>query len=548
MFIIPAAIAFLNITIQESRPRAPEKLVIIELGAGAKAFHKSAQRLAKLRNCEIEAVGEFGDGAALRQAVAKHEAGAVAVFVGPADLDINLNRKIYDSISKIDDDPFPDASIGYFTGARPEDVEGMLDAMERAEREGLPEKRVHAGIATTDQYLKYPTYGDTGGAAFEGVFLPTSEKCKDPRAALARFYEDTKGAGIITFSGNGDPMRAWLFSGDRNRHRELHWPFAPEKILRDFTNADMPAFGAGDLKHWNPTPAVLWFSTCHSGVPCRAMVAGDIVSTFGDPGRNIYFYNLKPEESFCLNVMALRPSAFVAPIGPNHGFSTDVELSRAIGENLSVGEAIRRNWIDLALAWRAEGGVPLTLQFEGKPEAIPQIGGAKGGGAAIMREGTLNRILYGDPTFRPFGNIKNRRPTLEVAVNIKDGDATARVEVAIKDAHSGEAWDPYHGPVRMERVTAGFDVPAGFAGIESLETDGALPLEGGDWIVEKRRGLPSRVWFAFYTKAPADYTKRALWIDGAKYNLTARFAKEAARAMPSGAIRASTAAETGPHK
>lgn len=522
--------------IQESRPavettsEAKEKLLIVEMGPGSAQFHKSALRLSKLRGAPVEKIDDTENLQFFRDAVARSGAGAVAIFVAPETLDINFNRKIYDSICKIDADPFPDATIGYFTGARPEDVEEMLNSMERVERDGLADRRVHVGVATLEQYTKYEKYGDTAGADFSGLFLPVVEKNKDPRGALPALYKDTENCGIITFSGNGDPMRAWLFGGDRNRHRELHWPYEPEKIFRKFNDPEMPAFGAADLNSWNVKNTVLWFSTCHSGVPRRAMVGGDIVSTFGDPARKVYFYNLKPEESFCLSLLARGPASLVAPIGPNHGFSNDVELSRAIGENLSIGEAIRRNWIDLVLTYREKGGFPLTLQFDGKAEAMPP------GPGSIMREGTANRIVYGDPTFAPFVNIKNRRPTLDVKLYTNEKGADGIVSIAVQDPSSGEAWDPYHGPERMERINARFEVPAGFVGIESLVFDGAAPQIYGDWILELRPGRAPSVWFSIFTKAPKEYTKRALWLAGAKYYLNVKFTKDPAKARPSSEV------------
>jgi hypothetical protein len=78
-------------------------------------------------------------------------------------------------------------------------------ALVRIERDGLPERYVHAGIAEVDDLLRYPVYSSPGGAPFSAQYLPTVEHNKNVRALLPRFFEALLGAGIVQFSGNGDP-------------------------------------------------------------------------------------------------------------------------------------------------------------------------------------------------------------------------------------------------------------------------------------------------------------------------------------------------------
>ena len=52
-----------------------------------------------------------------------------------------------------------------------------------------------------------------------------------------------------------------------------------------------------------------------------------------------------------------------------------------------------------------EGGIPLVQQIEGKPESYPGTIHE-----SVMREGTLNRILFGDPLFAPFHGLRIANP------------------------------------------------------------------------------------------------------------------------------------------
>jgi hypothetical protein len=525
------------------------RLLVVELGPGAEKFHAPARRLATFRGAEWARLVDSANPDALRDLARRHSADALAIFVAPETLDLNLNRRVLDAVCRIDDDIFPDASYGYLTGFGAQNVDAMLDAMGHVEREGLPARGVHYGVATTDKLLVYPGRGEKGGIDWTGVYIPTSEKGAAPRDTLPEALAHTKDAGVVTFSGNGDPMRVWLFSGQRNMKRELHWPFDPERIIRDYAHADMPAFGASELRDWELKGRVVSFSTCHSGVPVHAMVAGDIVSTFGRVAdRGIAFYDLNLDESFCLNVLSRGPSAYLAPIGPNHGYLADAEMYRLTSERLPMGEAIRRNHIDIALTYRASGGIPLVQQTAGQREDIPKVPGG------IMREGTLNRILYGDPTFEPFTKLGPAVPSLAITRLEKSGVGGTQksihsVLVAIADPKSPEHWDPYRGspsrdkvPDMGERVVGCFEWKADSPGIESISLHAVNPpeitLTNAEWALETRRARPPVVWFSLNAPKPAEFSKRHLWNKGTSFAFTVHEATDAVSAKQHGEINA----------
>jgi len=507
------------------------RLLVVEYGPGAERFHAATRRLASYRGVEWERLADAANPDALRDLARRQAADALAIVIAPETLDLNLNRRVLDAVCRLDDDMFPDASYGYLTGAEPGDVMTMLERMAAVERDGLPARGIHYGVATTDKLLVYPARPGEGGLDWSGVYIPTAEKCPAPRETLEKALAQSAGAGVITFSGNGDPMRVWLFSDRRNLNPQFHWPYDPARIVRDFASREMPALGASELARWDLAGRVVWFSTCHSAVPVHAMVAADIVATFGKvPDRRIRFYDLRREESFCLNLLARGPSAYLAPIGPNHGYLANVETYRAVNEQLPLGEAIRRNQIDVALTYRSRGGIPLVQEKDGQPEAIPNVPGG------IMREGTLNRILFGDPTFAPFRNTGAARHSLEIRAE------KSTVTVAIKDPQSPEHWDPYRGdpkrdnvPDQRERVMGWFELDA--PGVRDIMLKSNVELTGAEWAIETRRCRPPVVWFSLNAPKHPEYTKRNLWREGARFTFEVKLATDSASVPRHGEVK-----------
>ncbi|MCX6906952.1 MAG: hypothetical protein NTY01_02790 [Verrucomicrobia bacterium] len=517
------------------------RLLVVEYGPGAERFHVATRRLASFRGVEWERLADAAKPDALRDLAWRQAADALAIVVAPETLDINLNHRVLNAVCRIDDDIFPDASYGYLTGADPASAMTMLERMAAVERDGLPARGVHYGTATIDKLLVYPAQKGEGGIEWTGVYIPTNAKCPAPRDTLAKALAASAGAGVVTFGGNGDPMRVWLFSDQRNLKPEFHWPYDSARIVREFAHREMPALGATELGSWDLAGRVVWFSTCHSGVPVHAMVAGDIVATFGKvPDHKIRFYDLLPQESFCLNLLARGPSAYLAPIGPNHGYLATVETYRAVGEKLPLGEAIRRNQIDVALTYRAQGGIPLVQQKEGEVEAIPPVLGG------IMREGTLNRILFGDPTFEPFRGTGPKRNSLEVRTEKRPGGIV--VTVAVADPKSPEHWDPYRGtpsrdkvPDMGERIVGCFELERDATGIQDISVKADLPpgveLTNAEWAIETRRARPPVVWFSLNAPKHPDFAKRNLWKEGARFVFDVKPATHPAAARKHGAMK-----------
>lgn len=505
--------------------------VVVEYGPGTAPFRRVARRLASYRGGERERLSDVARPDALRDLARRMRADALAIVLAPTTLDVNLNRRVLDAVCRLDDDPFPDATYGYLTGADPDHARALLDRMAAVEADGLAPRAVHYGVTPSfDDLVVYPPSPPEDGLSDVGVYLPLVEKLPKVRSVVPRALRQTAGAGVVAFSGNGDAMRVWLFDDRRNLEPARWWPYEPAKVLRDLDHPEMPGIGAADLDGWDLAGKVVWFSTCHSGEPSRTIVIGDVVATFGDTGRVVRFHDLKPGESLCLALLARAPAAYLAPVGANHGWLASVERRRAVRERLPVGEAIRRNQIDIALTYRVAGGIPLVQQTDGAPERHPEVTGA------VMREGLLNRVLFGDPAFAPFAALPPAAPLVTVATT--PGAGGADVVVSVERADPLEAWDPFHGPDRGERLVGSFPVPSEGA-LASISLEATPPGGGptaGEWAIEVRRGRPPLVWFVLNAPAAPDPTPRALWRAGATFRLRAEFAPTGQAGARGGAI------------
>ncbi|MCE9583890.1 MAG: hypothetical protein K8T20_15515, partial [Planctomycetes bacterium] len=490
-----------------------KRLLVLELGANTAPFHKIARRLAQFRGAERERLEDASKWEPLRDLAKRQRADALAIVLAPETLDINLNRRVMWALQQLDGDPFQDATVGYLTAAEPAHVQAMLDAMARIEHDGISPRGVDYGVSPgMKEVTAYAEYRKEGGMTWEGVFFPTVEGCAGVRGQFGKAFGHTKGAGAVMICGNGDPMRIWLFDDQRNMKPELHWKYDEKKICRDWGNKELTALGTSDAVAWDLSGAVLWSGTCHSAATKHAIVGGDIVSTFGDTKRLVKFYDLQPGESLGLTYLAHGPAAYLAPIGANHGYRCSIESSRATRGDLTLGEAIRLNSVEVTLACREFGAYPLIVQVDDSPEAEPEVAGG------FMMEATQNRILFGDPTFAPFGKISPHEP----AVKVTRGKATKggfQVSVTLTDIGASEDVDQHRGREidSAERVMGSFELEKGVS-VSSIRLTATgvdlAQVNHTDWIVDRRRGRSDVVWFSVNAPQPKKYgDPRVLWND-----------------------------------
>lgn len=484
--------------------------VIVELGAGSERFRRSARRLASYRGAERERLADATDPDALRDLLRRARADAAALVVAPEAMDVNLNRRAIDAACRVDDDVFPDVALGWLTASDPAHVRAMLDRMAGVEADGLAPRGTGFGIVSGgfDKPTVLPAAPPEDGIAWTHAYFPLVETDPEVRVAVGKTLEAVEGAGLVEFGGNGDAMRVWLFSDRRNTERAKWWPYEPSRVLRDLAHREMPGIGAPDLAAWDLAGKVVWFSTCHSGEPTRTAVWGDVVSTFGDTGGRVRFHELGPGESLCTAILARAPAAFLAPVGPNHGWLALVERRRAVRERLSLGEAIRRGQVEVALSDRAFGGIPLVEQHEGRPEAVPPFEGA------VMRENVLNRVLYGDPLFRPFASLPPNPALWSVGrTDAAPSQAAFDVRLRIELVDALEWWDSFRPPERGEHVVASVPLADGEE-VLSVEALGEPALTFGEWAVERRRAAPPLLWLGLNAALSANRYDHRLWVRG----------------------------------
>lgn len=500
-----------------------ERLLVVEAAKGADRLHASVRRLANYRGGAWSRLADASSPDAITSLARREHADALALAAAPETIDINFHRRAIDAVCRLDDDVFPDASFGYLTGARPEHVRAMLDRMGEVENDGMRPNEVGYGVAELDDLTVYPAQEPKDGLVSTSVYLPPVERYARVRSRIPEALARARGAGFVTFSGNGDPMRIWLFSDQRNLREDLHWKFDPKKVCRDWAREGLTALGAPELAAWEIGGALVQFTTCHSGVPHRALVEGDIVSTFGATGGVARFYDLTPEESLCLTILSRAPCALLAPIGANHGALGIPERDRLHWENLAAGETIRRNQIDVALHWRREGRIPLVQYEDGGPDPAPN--GVPGN---VMREGTLNRALFGDPTFRPFAALSPGKGSLRVTREGGEKAAgSARFSVAVERPDSFEYWNPYSGRRETgERLVVGLplrDTERGVLGV-ALAFDGAgrPQVTSASWTLETRRAAPPVLWVMLEAPATGKYDVKELWRRDVTYRLEVR--------------------------
>ncbi|MBI2920447.1 MAG: hypothetical protein HYY18_05125 [Planctomycetes bacterium] len=502
------------------------RMVVVEYGKGSERFHASVRRLASYRGCEWERLAEGDRVEPLRDLARRQQADSIAIAVAPGVLDFNLNRRVLEAVSTIDEDVFPDAAFGFLTGAKPEHVRAMLDRMAEVEHDGMRPREVSYGVAEVDDVSVYPPGPAEDGLTLTDVYIPTHERYAKVRSKLPEALAQARGAGFVHFSGNGDPMRIWLFDDQRNAKPELHWKFDPKKICRNWADKDLTSLGSTEFANWEIAGAMMQFTTCHSGVTGRAIVESDIVATFGSTGHVARFYDLTPEESLCLNLLSRAPCALLAPIGPNHGALGIPEKDRLHWENLPAGEAIRRGHIDVALHWRTEGRVPMVQFVEGKPDPSPNdIAGN------IMREGTLNRVLFGDPTFRPFEAVSPRKGSLQVErVKTASNGGAATFSVTVLRPTTFEYWNPYAGDgQRGERLVVGIPFQGGELGVSKVSLSTAVKpapaITKASWTLESRRGQAPMLWIMLEAPDTGDYDKKEMWRKDAVYTVDVEFAE-----------------------
>lgn len=357
---------------------------------------------------------------------------ALLFVVRPERFDRTLHRRILLALCRLDDDPLVDATFGYLTARDGQALRALWERTEALHGKGLSSRTWHsAGVAGGMRSTIYGGHrteleksaGFTGDSYYFGCLEVDPDVRKFVEGALPKLAQ----AGVLEWSGNGDPQGIWLFDGARNLDRSKHWEYDPARVGADPEGA-MPRITAELVRAMKLQRAVVWSGACHGAATGRIDLEGDIVSTFGRaaPGT---VHQLPLEQSFGLALLDAGAAALLAPVGPNHGMSAMRESEFALREGASLGEAVKSSWDDVLLA--CGGDLRLDLRIDGV---------LVDAGEPIMQGGGANRVLLGDPTLRPFDATRDARE----AVTVERGEqGRFRVQVEWKSGFHARAWDMY---------------------------------------------------------------------------------------------------------
>ncbi|MHC4956291.1 MAG: hypothetical protein ACYTGZ_20815 [Planctomycetota bacterium] len=378
---------------------------------------EAAQVLAKHRKAEIVAFSPTAPEECLATLI-KKGARHVAVFVEPHEMDVNLVRRFIVLSTLMDEDPFCDFAFGFFTASTPEKVKAFVQRSIEADTKGV--KRATTRISASNVSVCYDKWSFIEGLPGNSWFAKQGD-LPYARKALETFGT----AGFVHFGGCADPEGIWLFDDKRNLDRTKHWAYDPKKVGQD-PKGEMPRITVEQLADLKLDHAVVWTHACHIGSVGRIWVEGDIVSTFGRCEK-VEEYRIPKGKSVGLAIIEAGASAYIAPLGPNHGGQSAIEQAFASETGAPLGDVMRRAYHDVVMD---TGGHPerIGVYVTGKPRFWDPDGFKN-------YNSPHNRALYGDPLLQPFGDHRSA-PTVRITATEKKGGAELEFEL-LKSGYLG---------------------------------------------------------------------------------------------------------------
>jgi hypothetical protein len=422
----------------QTPPPPPRYLVVLESKLEHSDYEKAAQLLVKGHKAEL-AIWD-GDWERLATLLLAKKPAELALVLDPGSIDANLPRRLIPILARFDDDPFVDCAFGLITGATGADARKLVERDLALAGHDLPAQKLVAVSVVLEQCMhldQRPQRGAEGRElATESLWLTGTDK--HWREFLAQWRGRQAGAGLLEWGHCGDPQGIWLFSMYRNMDAEKHWPFEPKEVGQD---------PAGEMPRLTPAlllegvelgGAIVVNGSCHSAVTRRALVGPDIVSTFGDTGGKVVFFDLDPKDSFPLQAIAHGAGAYIGPLAANNANRAAIEEWWLRTGGVSVGETMRRCYDELVM-----GAKTLPVEFalfeDGKPDP-PE---------PPMFQSSFHRVVFGDPALVPWKVPVRSGHEVEQKV-LEDG-----LEFAIRWKDPGNdpwVWDPWReasgGPER----------------------------------------------------------------------------------------------------
>jgi hypothetical protein len=442
---------------------------LVVLGGGEKGHARAAEALAKAHAGEI--LRWQGDWQVLERELLTRKPRDLALVLPPESIDANLPRRLVPILARFDGDPFVDCAYGLITGADGEETERFVANILRAAKRELPKKSFSAVSAVLEECYRSGPEREAAPVArsLEANRLWLTGDDPDWREFLARERDLAEGVGLIEWGHCGDSQGIWLFSMYRNMDRAKHWPFDPARVGAD-PDEEMPRLGARDLAEGLELfPAVVINGACHAGVTRRTMVGPDIVSTFGDTGGVIRFFDIAPEDSFPLQAIRAGASAYIGCLAANNANRAALEEWWVRRGGVALGEVVRRTLDELVLA-DEDGELVLPLFEDGKPE--PE--------GSPMFEDCAQRVLFGDPAFVPWKDVVPTSHAFEVRREGAGLVVRMRWEQLALDPWVWDPWRASFGGEEQGRLYERIELDEAPGGEPRVKVREAWALRGGE--------------------------------------------------------------------
>jgi len=391
-------------------------------------YYKAVKKLASFHKASVETF-DTGRMDEARLKLKSLNPRYVACVLHPDKIDTNLHREMLEISTRMDEDPFCDFAFGFITGADAKSALALVENSIKVSRTGLTKKEVRTGVITGHSSYTYDGKKTDYGFDLRYIFWACLENDPDVHDFVKEHFHKVQNNGVVSFSGCGDPEGIWLFSDNRNREKSKHWKFDPKKVGFN-PNGEMPRITADYFKKIDLGAAVVWSGTCHSGVLRRAFIEGDIVSTFGVVDK-VTEYFIPEGKSLALAILSAGPSAYLAPIGANHGYSCTIEKEIALSTGMPLGDVMRTRYNELVIA--GKGRLKIGRYHPGEEDPVEYV--MQGGGA--------NRVLYGDPLFSPFKSTATHKDYLAKKSKPIKGKNGFTLICEVVDDMSGIFWDMY---------------------------------------------------------------------------------------------------------
>jgi len=288
----------------------------------------------------------------------------VAFIVPPGRINDNFVGRVFEAMTRFDDDPLLDCAHGFITGRTPEDAEAMVRRTLDAERHHEAIGRKFTGIAHTFAAADLGPFATEQAMLFKRrgydveaiIGVDDSDEWK---ASREREVAKLSGSSIVFCAGHG--MGDWMCAIDG-------------ALLRNLT-----------LDH-----AIVFNGTCHSAA---TTTRHDI-----DPQTmGIVTTPIDPMDSVALNFIAAGAVGQFASTASSSWMNVGPMADGLLHESKTLGEALRDR-LNAHLQSHDVREVRVLPFVEGNPS--PQfLGEARDPGYV---QSVARVILLGDPAYRPF--------------------------------------------------------------------------------------------------------------------------------------------------